>query len=335
MRITRETLNKIIRDTVEKRTKSDRNILAVYLHGSLLGDNFLLGGTADIDLFFLHMDQAPVEREIVHLTDDVHLDIAHHFHRDYRQTRQLRVHPWLGPTLKDCKVLFDPQHFLDFTLASVRGQYERPDFMLQRSRNQVDTARQIWISLSEEQSESTPSQFLSYLKAVEHAANSVAGLYGSPLTERHLLEQFPQRASAAGRPGLSPGLLGLLGGQQASRETVENWLPVWQTAYESVPAAVTPARLHHHRLNYYLKAFQTFIAEGRYFSSLWPVLRTWTLAVSLNPDNLDVVSDWQSNLAQLDLLGSAFQDRLKALDAYLDMVEEVQDQWAAANGANM
>jgi hypothetical protein len=37
----------------------------------------------------------------------------------------------------------------------------------------------------------------------------------------------------------------------------------------------------------------------------------------------------------LDLLGSAFQDRLKALDAYLDMVEEVQDQWAAANGANI
>lgn len=334
MRITRDTLNKIIRDTVDKRTKSDRNILAVYLHGSLLGDNYLLGGTADIDLFFIHMDQVALEREIVHLTDDVHLDIAHHFHRNYRQTRQLRVHPWLGPTLKDCKVLFDPQHFLDFTLASVRGQYERPDHQLERSRNQVDAARQIWVALSEDPSGSTPRHFLSYLKAIEYAANAVAGLYGGPLTERRLLDQFPQRASMAGRPVLAAGLLGLLEGQQTSRETIENWLSLWQTAFKSVPE-VAPARLHPHRLNYYLKAFQSFIAEDRYFAVLWPLLRTWTLAVSLNNGNPDVVSDWKSNLTQIDLIGSTFPDRLQALDAYLDMVEEVQDQWAAENGANL
>jgi len=200
MRITRDTLLKIVRDTVNQRTRSDRGLLAVYLHGSLLEEEYLLGGATDIDLFFIHSDTIPTPREIVHLSDEVHLDIAHHLHRDYRNTRQLRLHPWLGPTIKDCRILHDPQHFLDFTQASVRGQFDRPDYVLERSRKQLESARQIWLSLHEAHPDPSPKDIVSYLRALENAANAVAGIYGSPLTERRFLLRLPARCEAAIQP---------------------------------------------------------------------------------------------------------------------------------------
>ena len=75
MRINRSMLLKIAKDTVERYVSSDRTLLAVYLQGSLLGDSPLIGNTADIDLFFIHTDGGEVEREIIRVSDEVHLDI--------------------------------------------------------------------------------------------------------------------------------------------------------------------------------------------------------------------------------------------------------------------
>ena len=55
MRINRDTLLRIARDTVARRTRQDRGIVAAYLCGALLGDDYILGGTADIDLGFIHL----------------------------------------------------------------------------------------------------------------------------------------------------------------------------------------------------------------------------------------------------------------------------------------
>ena len=145
MRITRETLLKLARDTVTQRARADRGIVSAYLHGSLLEEEPLLGGTADIDLFIVHNDSSQVEREIVRITDEVILDITHHPRNVYRQTKELRLHPWLGPTIFGCKILYDPQHFMDFTQAGVRGQFNRADQVLGRARPQVEHARQMWM----------------------------------------------------------------------------------------------------------------------------------------------------------------------------------------------
>jgi hypothetical protein len=67
MRITPAMLNKIARDTVAQRTRQDHSILAIYLAGSLFSGEPLLGGTADIDLFFIHNDIVSPEREIQRL----------------------------------------------------------------------------------------------------------------------------------------------------------------------------------------------------------------------------------------------------------------------------
>jgi hypothetical protein len=337
MRITRDTLLKIVRDTVNQRTRADRGLLAVYIHGSLLEGDYLLGGTTDIDLFFIHMDTIPTPREIVHLSDEVHLDIAHHYHRDYTNTRRLRLHPWLGPTLQDCRIQYDPQHFLDFTQASVRGQFDRPDYVLERSRKQLESARQIWSALHEAHTDPVPQDIVSYLRALENAANAIAGIYGPPLTERRFLLRMPQRCEAVGRPGLYPGLLGMLGAPNMEVEMVKAWIPLWQAAYQALSAAVppdkVPPRLSPFRQVYYRKAFDSLLEGSQPQTVLWPLLRSWTLAVASLPTPGEHITDWRASLEKLHLAGKEFTERVAALDAYLDMVEETLEQWAIANGA--
>jgi hypothetical protein len=335
MRINRDSLLRIVRDTVNQRTRANRAILAVYLHGSLLDDNYLMGGTADIDLFFIHADTVSSPREIVHLSNDVHLDIAHHLHRDYRNTRQLRLHPWMGPTIKTCQIQFDPQHFLDFTQASVRGQYNRPEFVVERSRKQIESARKIWVSLDELEHEPGVQEVLLYLKALENAANSIASLSGLPLTERRFLQRLPDAFEAAQRPGLYPGLLGLLGAPAADADAIQAWIPAWQAAYQALGPDQAPARLHPARFPYYQKAFISLFEHDQPQAVLWPLLRTWSLAIAAMTDAGDHFTTWQNSLGQLGLVGGTFSERVDGLDAYLDMIEETLDNWAALNGVSL
>jgi hypothetical protein len=333
MRITPETLLKIARDTVAKRTRSDRNILSIYLHGSLLYGDPLLGGTADIDLVFVHNDGAPSAREIQRLSDEVHLDIAHHARSDYRQARNLRLHPWLGPTIFSCRILYDPQHFMDFTQASVRGQFNRPDYVIGRARGQAEHARQLWEALYNLSGEAGLAEVNHYLRAVEHAANAVASLSGPLLTERRFLLHFPARADAVAHPGLYPGLLGLLGAPNVDAPDLQAWLAPWQAAYAAVSPEIAPPRLHPARCAYYKRAFEKIASGERPQDILWPLLRTWTHTVQLLPEDSEARLAWTEALQRLGLLGSGFSGRVSALDAYLDTVEEILDEWARANGA--
>jgi len=333
MRINRESLLRIAQDTVDQRVRKDRSLLAAYLCGSLLGENYLLGGTADIDLAFVHFDTPPAEREIVSLTDEVHLDIAHYAQKDFRQTRKLRLHPWLGPTIFACKVLYDPQHFMDFTQASVRGQFNRAEYVLGRARTQAEHARQIWMGFYRETpADPTPQECYLYLRAVGHAANAIASLSGSPVADRRLLLEFPSRAEAVGRPGLQPGLLGLLGAPQVDGATVRGWLKDWQSSLKKLPPENVPLRLHPARLSYYRRAFEALLGGVEPLVVLWPLLRTWTQAAGLLPPESPALQAWRQALEVLNLAGISFGERVEALDAYLDMVEDTLESWAQQAG---
>jgi hypothetical protein len=333
MRITRDTLLNIARDTASQRARGDRSVIAVFLCGSLLDEDYLLGGTVDIDLFFVHDDTPAIEREILRLTDEVHLDIAHHPEKEYRQARQLRLNPWLGPTLNSCKVLYDLRHFMDFTQASVRGQFDRPDNIFGRARKLMEQARQIWLKQQTAEPGMGPQQVNTYLRSVMHAANAIAGLSGPPLSERRFLLTFPHRAEAVGRPGLYAGLLGLLGAPRLAPDSIAEWLPAWHSAYQALPSEKTPARLHPDRRLYYARAFETILEGPHPEAVLWPLLRTWTLTASLLPPSSPDQATWYEALAQLGLQGPDFTERIEALDAYLDLIDETLETWARINGA--
>jgi hypothetical protein len=333
MRITHEMLEKVIRDTVTRRTRGDRNLLAIYLCGAMLEPDYLLGGTGDIDLVMIHIDDITQPREIEPLSEDIHLDVAHHFHREYRQMRQLRSHPWLGPVLNSCRILYDPQHFLDFTQASIRGYYKSNDQTLVRALGQVEHARQIWLSFHTQPVNPGPDEIATYFRAVDHATNAVACLTGLPLTERRFLLKFPERAGAVNRSYLYPQLLELLGGQHADADRMQTWLIPWQHAMQSItPDQVTP-RLHPTRIRYYRNGIEAILKGDRPLAALWPLLHTWTLAVKALPASAAARQDWQDALTQLGLLEGAFQDRIRIFDSYLDQVEETLDVWGRTSGA--
>ncbi|NLG72291.1 MAG: hypothetical protein GX495_09650 [Chloroflexi bacterium] len=333
MRITRDTLMNIVKDTVSRRTRADRGLMSIYLCGSLLRDDgFLLGGTTDIDLVFIHSDAATEAREIVPITREIHLDISHHHHRDYRQPRQLRVHPWMGPTIFSCTILYDPQHFMDFTQASVRGQFNDASNVMQRARSQAEHARQMWFEIDQKAEGAGIKEIAMYYKALDHAVNAIASLSSQPLTERRYLLEYQQRAEAVGQPGLYPGLLGLLGANNLDTETVRSWLSPWEAAFDAAYEVSSEARFHPARRVYYQQAFDSFIAAGQPQLLMWALQRKWVQAVCQLPEDSPVVKDWQQAFTQMGIYGDAFVERVRAFDAYLDLIEETLDRWAYENG---
>jgi len=332
MRINRRSLDRVIKNTIIERTTSDRSIIAIYLAGSLIEDDYSLGGTVDLDLFFVHTGVIEKEREIVRLTDEVHLDIAHHDQGDYRDTRNLRVHPWMGPTLISCEIYHDPGHFMDFTQASVRGQFDQPEYVIQRARAQSDIARQIWFKYENEQPEVGPDEICDYLQAIWNAGNAIASLSGGPLTERRFLLKLPQRAEVIGRPELFAGFMGLLGAENIDFDGIKEWLPSWEAAYDTQGEHTTTARLHPVRKQYYLKAFEAILAGDQPGAVLWPLVNSWTSIVSKLPGDSEHINNWCKILQELDFLEGGFKAKIESLDDYLDQVEELIDDWSRSQG---
>lgn len=332
MRINPEIILDLAHDTISQRSQKDATILAAYLCGAALEDDYLLGGTMDIDLVFIHIDVVEPVREIVRITDDVHLDIAHHPQKEYEPPRRLRVHPWLGPTVFACKPLYDQHHTLDFIQASVRGLFSRPDNVMERARSQAEHARRMWFGLMDVGANAGLNEVKLYLKAVEHAANAIALLSGAPLTERRFLLRFPQRAEQVGKPGLFAGLLGLLGAPYVTEDILQQWLSAWEAAYRSLPEKRVYLRLHPDRLAYYLRGFEALLKTSEPRAMLWPFLSTWVKMAEIAPQQTGVRENWENICQTLQLQGEAFLERVSALDAFLDLVEETLDEWAAANG---
>lgn len=298
MRITTDTLLRLAKDWIRQRTQTDRNILAIYLQGSLLTEAPDLGGALDIDLFVIRVDSQQPVREIHRITDDIHLDILFQPRRLYRSTTSLRVDPVFGPAINGCMILHDPQHFLDFIQAGVRSQFDRAENVIRRARQCAEKARSDWLGFQLDPPKNDPQGVSAYLDAVEDCANAVALLSGGCLTERRFLTQFEGRAAAVDREGLFAGLLGLVGAAQIKPPALRGWLPAWQASFEGLPEEGRPARLQPQRANYYGSAFEHYLAADETASlALWPLLRTWT-DMALANTALDA---WEEAVSQLGL----------------------------------
>lgn len=339
MRVTREMLLRVAKETAIKRADEDPAVVAAYLIGSLRSENPFLGGAADIDIVFVHTGQVKVRREIIALTPEIHLDLVHNPRSEYEKLKELRVHPWLGPELYDSLALYNTQHFFEFVQAGVRAGYDEPENVLSRARRNADHARQIWSGLELSQ-ETGPALLLSYLKSVNHAANAIAMLTGVPLAERRFQLQFQDRAAAAGAPGLASQLTDLLGGNQVDAEALKTFLPGWRENFIEASGSPrnpspsddhdTMARVAAPRLAYYQLAFEAMLAGESPHSVLWPLVHTWTLSAAILPP--DRQSQWKAASGTLGLTGASFVGRPQKLDHFLDGVEETLDNMAASQG---
>src|SRR5689334_11893232 len=264
MRVTRESLIRIAKETTQQRAFTERDLIAAYLTGSLASAaDSMLGGTADIDVIFVHAEEPKHRREFVKLTPDFHLDISHRAKAEFKRPRELRLDPWLGWEMYDPMLLYEREKFFEFVQAGLRAGFEfnAPAPALHRSRLLLSQARQTWRELLGIGDMVTPQDVLQYMKSLYHAVNAVAELSGPPLHERRLLLEFPSRAEAAQRPGMAAGLYGLLGASNLDSSTLNAWMPEWKLAFESASESsrVDP-QIHLARMNYYEKAIEAMLA---------------------------------------------------------------------------
>lgn len=333
MRVTRESLIRIARETVQERTYNNKDILAAYLTGSLLTEDPFLGGVTDIDLVLVTANTPPMSREIVGLTPDFHLDISYRAKAEYQPPRELRVNPWLGYEIYDPMLLYEGQHFFEFTQAAVRAGFEfhEPALVLERCRKLLDHGRKIWFDLMDLGEDNGPKDVAKYLKSLYHAVNVIAELNGPPLPERRLLLMFPSLAEQAERPGLSVGLLGLLGATELDSSILEGWLPEWESDFKAAfETGKADPRIHTARVNYYKKGFQAMLDSEEPTAMLWPLFNSWTRAIVALPE--EEVGAWEAARATLGLSGAGFVERVERLDHYLDEIDILLEEFGKANG---
>jgi hypothetical protein len=333
MRITRDTLLKAAKTAVQQRTYRDRHIVCVYLSGSLIDDLPLLGGTADIDLFFIHDIPPEQPREVVRLTPDIHLDIAHHDQSIYNYPRELRLDPWVGSYLiKDPIVLYATQHWFEFTQATVFSNFTQPENVIGRAMPLAEAARQTWLDFQLSPGEPDPASIWRYLQALEQASNALAILNGPPITERRFLLIFSDRISELGYPLLADELKSLLFSQIPSEKEIMDWQKQWQNDLKLIGEQPTcPIALSPIRHPYYTRAAEALVTDHP-AAALWIMLRTWTQSILCLNTTQEEQTAWQSCLTDLGLWGPSFQNQLIKLDEYLDHVEEILDKWAVENG---
>ena len=334
MRVTRESLIRIAKETVQQRAFNDHFLIAAYLTGSLVLDiDPLLGGTTDIDIIFVHAEEPRQRREFVKLTPDFHVDIGHRSKAEFKRPRELRLDPWLGWEMYDPMLLFEREKFFEFVQAGLRAGFEfnAPTPALQRSRALLAHGRQIWRDLLETSDTVKPKDLAKYMKSLYHAVNVVAELSGPPLQERRLMLEFASRVETAQRPGMNAGLIGLLGASALDPSQISAWIPDWKLAFEAASESdQVDARIHPARLNYYEKAIQAILSGETPQAALWPLLQTWTLAVDVLPDH--AVDAWRSACGQLGFTTPGFEDRVSGLDQFLDEVEALLDELAREHG---
>ncbi len=336
MRVTRDILLKAAKTVVQQRTLRDKHILCVYLTGSTIDDLPLLGGTADIDLIFVHDEPPPQPREIIRLTPDVHLDLAHHDQSIYNQPRDLRVDPWIGSyLLKDPIVLYGTLHWFEYIQATVRAGFTNPETVLQRSVPMAERARQTWLDFQLDPQDPDPERIWTFLQSLEQAANSLALLKGAPLTERRFLLEFPARVADLGYPGMAAGLLDLIAPQLPDISTRERWLADWKSTLKKIgQEEACPVGLNPIRYDYYTRAAEALMADEP-AAAIWIMLHTWTRAItSFNADS-ESLEKWENCLSELGIYGTGFQNVMNNFDHFLDQVEEILEKWADQYGINI
>ncbi|MFO3797123.1 MAG: hypothetical protein ACK8QZ_07540 [Anaerolineales bacterium] len=334
MRVTRDSLLRLARETAQERAYNQPDIIAIYLIGSLRQEEPFLGNSTDIDLVIVHEAPPAIAREIISLPANIHLDILHRARADYSSPRQLRLHPLLGHELYDAMLIHERQPFFEFVQAGVRGgmEFHAPATLCQRAFRLLSESRKGWLELSD-----TPNweaeEMNAWLETLTTAANALMEMDGTRLTERRFLSDFSHHLAALDLQDLFPPFLELLGAFSSLLDEVAAWIPNWETDFQrAAQSAMRTSDLHPARLSYYLNGMRHYLESGQPLFALWPLLRTWTWAALALPEEQRI--HWNEFMHRLGWAEKR-EEQLSALDRYLDRIQEALETYAAQHGVNL
>ena len=283
----------------------------------------------------VHNSEPPTSREIVGLTEEISLDLAHYPQEAFSQPRRLRKSPWLGSYLcANSVVLHDTAHWFEFTQASGCAQFGQPEYVMERARPLAEEARQIWFDLHLSNAPAGPEEVFNFLTLIKRAGNAFAVLNGPPLPLRRFFLDLPDRANALNRPGMAAGLADLLGAGESAKLDWDRLSGGWSAAlHAAAQSDECPPRLSTPRHPYYQRAVDA-MRDDEPAAALWVLFETWTEAICCLPADETLRQQWDSARQSLGLGAEQFTERVSAADAYLDTLEETLDVWAEQNGVN-
>ena len=323
MHITRDLLVKFSREYVAKKTRPSNDIVAVYLTGSILTEDPLIGGSTDIDLVVVHKENPLFEREVQRISYEISLDVQHHHQSFYTFHRRLRLNPWLGFALCDhSSILYDTDHWLEFIQAGVSANFKSPEIVYARGQAAAEKARSLWFELEDPQELPFGLWTDLYYKAVGSAANAIAILNGPALTTRRMLLEFPARAEALGKLELTGELLQLISRAPINAEILNTWRPVWEnalTAASKLPDC--PPNLLPARKAYFVNSCAAMVESGTAHAALWPMVETWRQAAQLLAEDPAQQEAWQKFLEALEITQSGKNEQIERLDHFLENAE--------------
>ncbi|QRN82694.1 hypothetical protein JR338_09735 [Chloroflexota bacterium] len=329
MRITDDLLHKFALDAIKTRSRTEPDLHAAYLIGSVPLDDALLGGAADIDIVLVHRYKIDVKREVEDITPEVSLDIHHVLKDAYEPHRKLRQDPWLGyPVTQPNILLHDTNHWFEFIQAGVSADFQSAENVLARSNLLLEAARENWLNLLKSTPASHALWLQQYLDILYLAANAVAGLIGSPLTTRRFLVKFREQALTLGAPAILADFIGLLGNLDATQDQLFDWTKAFEAELSEAADQPIPLDLAPCRHSYYLNAIRALTQGDAPEEAVWPLLKVWTdlnCLVTAKPS-----ASWTELLNALQLNMEHLDPKAEALDAFLDNVELVLETWANA-----
>lgn len=322
MRVTREKLIDLAREEAERRGQTE-DIISGYLIGSVAGGDPIIDGSADIDLVLIHKYEPERSREFVPLSEDIHLDITHHNSELYSYPPDLRIHPWLGPSMCEPIFLYDPDHFFERAQAGVRGQFYQIDYTLERSKAFLERVRNF-------RTECSPncSWLRAYLNSILEAANAVATLGGFPVAGRRMALILQGRFKELGTEDQFVEFQYLLGSDHLPEDSLSDWIIAWETTYDE--AGYYDPAFNQARKNYFLKGFQNLMELEHPDAILWNLLTTWNAAVEVLKRTGELTqhnATFEDVLTQLNLSHGSRNTRDTELEHHLDNIEELLENW--------
>ena len=328
MRITQDMLIKLAKDLVTKRARTDKDLIAVYLTGSVAEGDPLLGGSTDIDLTFVHREQPPLKREVLRVTAEISFDIEHHHQSFYTYHRRLRQNPYLGFALCNHQnILLDQDHWLEFIQAGVSSRFDAPENVYERAQQFGEKARKQWFDLNDPQEVPWEAWIALYFNTIGAAANAIACLDGPVLTIRRFMLDFTKRAEALELLPLVGELTRLLGNENMDEELYKQWQPIWLSALEAANKKPDcPVNNSKVRKAYFTQAIEAMAESGSLHATLWPLLETWQQALTCL-DEAEHHQNWHSFLASLGFENDQQEDYLNALDHFIEQTEHILEEY--------
>jgi hypothetical protein len=108
-------------------------------------------------------------------------------------------------------------------------------------------------------------------------------------------------------------------------------LPAWATAYHAAGDGAEFI-IHPDRIAYNRSALEALLQGDMPLSALWLLVHTWAVAAASLPEYGPEYIAWKVVFERLGLAGAGFEEKIQALDRFLDATEELLDTISADNG---